>query len=133
MRLCKQAVFAALAGGVVGALALRSQTTARTPDARQFLDQYCVNCHPQKLRTAALELHRIDASKPGPNAEVWDRVIAKLRAGSMPPPRLPRPDAGTYRAVAGTLEGEIDRAWAARPEAGRANAVHRLNRAEYQN
>ena len=39
-----------------------------------------------------------------PIAEVWERVIAKLRAGSMPPPGRPRPDAATYRAVASALE-----------------------------
>jgi hypothetical protein len=60
-------------------------------------------------------------------------VIAKLRAGSMPPPGLPRPDAATYRAAAVSLEREIDRAWVAKPIPGRANMVHRLNRAEYQN
>src|SRR5205823_3938670 len=56
-----------------------------------------------------------------------------LRAGSMPPPGLPRPDPATYRGVASALENEIDRAWAASPNPGRINAVHRLNRAEYNN
>src|SRR4029453_12857463 len=69
MRLCKHAVFAALAGGVVCAVApLGSQTTAPAPDPRKILDQYCVNCHNQKLRTAGLELDRIDPSKPAANA-----------------------------------------------------------------
>src|SRR5439155_8155965 len=44
-----------------------------------------------------------------------------------------RPDAGSYRAVAGWLESEIDRAWTAHPNPGRINAVHRLNRTEYNN
>ena len=51
----------------------------------------------------------------------------------MPPPGMPRPDAATYHAVAGWLETEIDRAWAATPNPGRINAVHRLNRTEYNN
>ena len=70
---------------------------------------------------------------PGANPEVWERVIEKLRARAMPPPGLPRPDAATYQAVAGWLETEIDRAWAANPNPGRINAVHRLNRTEYNN
>jgi Protein of unknown function (DUF1587)/Planctomycete cytochrome C len=132
MRLSKHAVFAAFAGVAICAVApLVSQTTA--PDPRWILDQYCVNCHNQKLRTAGVELDRIDASKPEGNAEVWERVIAKLRAGSMPPPGLPRPDAATYRAVAESLERKIDRSWEEKPMPGRANLVHRLNRAEYQN
>ena len=51
----------------------------------------------------------------------------------MPPPGRPRPDAATYRAVAGFLEGELDRAWLTAPNPGRTYAVHRLNRTEYNN
>src|SRR5204863_8475953 len=83
--------------------------------------------------TAGLALATLDPAKAGANADVWERVIARLRAGSMPPPGIPRPDAASYHAVAGALENEIDRAWAARPNPGRIGAVHRLNRAEYNN
>ena len=72
-------------------------------------------------------------ASPARMPDVWERVIAKLRAGSMPPAGMPRPDAATYRAVASWLEAEIDRAWAASPNPGRINAVHRLNRTEYNN
>jgi len=102
-------------------------------DARAVLDKYCITCHNQRLRTGGLALDGVDATTPGANAEVWERVIAKLRAGSMPPPGRPRPDAATYRTVASWLETEIDRAWTARPTAGRVSAVHRLNRTEYNN
>ena len=64
---------------------------------------------------------------------MWERVIAKLRAGSMPPAGRPRPDAATYQAVATWLESEIDRAWTSDSARGRITAVHRLNRAEYNN
>ena len=70
---------------------------------------------------------------PAANPEAWEKVIAKLRAGSMPPPGRPRPDAATYRAVASALEHDIDRAWLASPNPGRIDAVHRLNRTEYNN
>jgi hypothetical protein len=70
---------------------------------------------------------------PGANADAWEKVIAKLRAGSMPPPGRPRPDNATYHAVAARLEREVDRAWAAKPNPGRIAAVHRLNRVEYNN
>ncbi|HWD98372.1 MAG TPA: DUF1592 domain-containing protein [Bryobacteraceae bacterium] len=102
-------------------------------DARAFFDKYCVGCHNQKLHTAGLALDTLDATKPEANAEVWEKVIAKLRAGSMPPPGMPRADAATYRAIATSLENGIDRAWAANPNPGRVSAVHRLNRAEYNN
>jgi hypothetical protein len=99
---------------------------------RAVLDRYCISCHNQKLRTAGLALD-IDVNDPSASAEVWEKVIAKLRAGSMPPPGRPRPDADAYLAVASSLETDIDRAWAASPNPGRIGAVHRLNRAEYHN
>ncbi len=98
---------------------------------RAFLDTYCIACHNQKLHTAGLALDSVDAAQPSAHAEVWERVIAKLRAGSMPPPGRPRADAATYREIATSLENEIDKAWVARPNPGRVSAVHRLNRAEY--
>jgi mono/diheme cytochrome c family protein len=109
----------------------RLQSTSSLPQA--VLNQYCVSCHNQTLRTAGLALDTLDAAQPTANAEKWERVIGKLRAQSMPPPGMPRPDSATYRAVATALEGDIDRAWAARPNPGRIGAVHRLNRTEYTN
>ncbi len=110
-----------------------AKTGSHGVDPSSVLNQYCVTCHNQKLHTAGLALDTLDATHPGAKSEVWERVIAKLRAGSMPPPGLPRPDAATYHAVAVSLENEIDRAWAANPNPGRISAVHRLNRAEYNN
>src|SRR5580765_3952468 len=100
---------------------------------RALVDQYCVSCHSSKLRTAGLDLEALDLTAPGPNADAWEKVIAKLRAGSMPPPGRPRPDNATYHAVASRLEREVDRAWDAKPNPGRIAAVHRLNRVEYNN
>jgi hypothetical protein len=97
------------------------------------LDRYCISCHNTRLRTAGLALDIVDAALPAANPEVWERVIAKLRARSMPPAGMPRPDEATYTAVAGALERDIDRAWAANPHPGRIGAVHRLNRVEYSN
>ena len=106
---------------------------ARADASRAVLDKYCVSCHNERLRTAGFSLATLDAAHPGTNPDAWERVVAKLRAGSMPPPGRPRPDAATYRAVAGFLEGELDRAWLTAPNPGRTYAVHRLNRTEYNN
>jgi hypothetical protein len=116
-----------------GAVVLAAPANPQAVNPRTFLDTYCVTCHNQKLHTAGLALETLDVSKPGANAEIWERVIAKLRAGSMPPPGMPRPDAAAYRAMAITLETGIDQTWAANPNPGRVGAVHRLNRAEYNN
>jgi hypothetical protein len=115
-------------GSCMASLAGLQTTTPQT-----VINTYCVTCHNQRLKTAGLALDIADVTRPAANAEIWERVVAKLRAGSMPPAGRPRPDAATYRAVAAWLESEIDRAWAAAPSRGRIAAVHRLNRAEYNN
>jgi mono/diheme cytochrome c family protein len=104
-----------------------------TPTPRAFFDTYCVTCHNQKLHTAGLALDTVDLTHPTANAEVLEKVIGKLRAGSMPPPKMPRADAATYRVIATDLENQIDQATLGHPNPGRIGAVHRLNRAEYNN
>jgi hypothetical protein len=112
-------------------LALAVMANAQTP--RTFLDTYCVTCHNQKLHTAGLALDTVDLTHPAANAEVLEKVIAKLRAGAMPPPKMPRADAATYRVIAAKLENDIDQATLSHADPGRIGAVHRLNRAEYNN
>lgn len=102
-------------------------------DIRAFLDTYCIACHNQTVLTAGLALDGLDASRPSDNSDMWERVIEKLRAGSMPPPGMPRPEAAAYRAVTRSLENELDRAWLKSPNPGAISPVHRLNRTEYNN
>jgi cytochrome c5 len=106
---------------------------AQDPPVKAVLDRYCITCHSERLRTAGVVLEGIDAANPAARAELWERVIAKLRARAMPPAGMPRPDEATYHAIATSLETAIDRAWEANPNPGRIGAVHRLNRVEYNN
>src|SRR6266699_757075 len=99
---------------------------------RALLDQYCVTCHNEKLKTAGLTLDRMDPARGAPDAEAWEKVVRKLRAGMMPPQGMPRPNAAAYEALTVALEAELDRAAAAKPQLGAAG-VHRLNRTEYAN
>ena len=144
-RVRRASIFGLFVGGYIAAVLSSVHTAAQqtppaavaaapTPASHQAVfSRYCVTCHNQRLRTAGLALDVLDATKPQANADVWEKVVAKLRAASMPPPGMPRPDAATYSAVAGWLETELDRAWAANPNPGRTSAVHRLNRTEYNN
>jgi mono/diheme cytochrome c family protein len=124
---------AVVAGAVLAALLNRDGAAQQTSTPQAVLDQYCITCHNTRLRTGGVVLEGLDATRPAANAETWERVIAKLRAGSMPPPGRPRPDPATYRETAGWLENEIDRSFATRPAHSRTIAVHRLNRSEYNN
>ena len=134
---------ALVAAGAIALTFFSVQTSARQTSPRPassaestpraVLDQYCITCHNQKVRTAGLELDALDLANPAVHAEIVEKVIARLRAGSMPPEGRPRPDPATYRNVARLLEREIDRVAETRPNPGRIGAVHRLNRAEYNN
>jgi mono/diheme cytochrome c family protein len=110
-----------------------AQAPSSASETRAVLDRYCVTCHNTRLQTAGLALDTVDVATPYTNAAVWERVIRKLRTGTMPPAPRPRPDQATYDAVASWLEASIDRAAAASPNPGRTSTVHRLNRTEYRN
>jgi len=120
---------------VVAPAASRGQGTsgpAQAPAPRAVLDKYCVTCHNQRLKTAGLSLDAIDPAQPGDRADVWEKVVRKLRTGAMPPPGRPRPDKALSDGVASWLEERLDRFAAEHPNPGRPT-LHRLNRVEYAN
>ena len=118
-------------GETVEASSSRIQAASESQQA--LLGQYCVSCHNQRARTGGLALDTFDLARVGEDASTWEKVVRKLRAGMMPPPGQPRPDRTTVDRFASWLETELDRSAAAAPNAGRTEAMHRLNRAEYRN
>src|SRR6266481_2220812 len=63
---------------------------------RALLNRYCVTCHNEKLKTAGLLLDKMDVEHVSAGAEVWEKVVRKLRTGAMPPAGMPRPDKAAY-------------------------------------
>ena len=96
-------------------------------------NQYCVTCHNARLKTGGLVLDPSDLTHVATNAEVWGKVVRKLRTNAMPPAGAPRPDQATYDSTASFLEAELDRAALATPHPGKLPLLHRLSRTEYQN
>jgi hypothetical protein len=119
---------------VYGTMALLPavRAAAEAGPTRALLDKYCVTCHNQKLKTGGLMLDQADIARAGEQAELWEKVVRKLRAGMMPPLGMPRPEAAAMEQAAAYLEGELDRAAAATPHLA-GPAVHRVNRTEYAN
>lgn len=74
-----------------------------------------------------------DLANPSAHAAIYEKVVRKLRAGVMPPIGMPRPPKAEYDGFASWLETELDSSWNFHPNPGRTEALHRLNRAEYQN
>src|SRR5271155_4373044 len=110
----------------------KTASLATASTERALLNQYCVTCHDDELKTANLSLEKLDLTTVGEHPEVWEKVIRKLRAGMMPPPGMPRPPLAKYEELRDWLEGQIDRTAAAHPNPGSV-VLHRLNRTEYAN
>ena len=96
-----------------------SAAPAASPEPRALLDQYCVTCHNERLRTAGLLLDTIDDGHVGTSPATWEQVVRKLRSGAMPPAGHRRPDEPTLDAFVTWLENELDREAAAHPDPGR--------------
>ena len=109
----------------------RAVTPAAAPDAA-FLQQYCLTCHNARTRSGSLVLEGLDATNVSGHAEVWEKVVRKLRTGMMPPDGSPKPPDTARTTFTAALEGALDRASVARTDPG-APALHRLNRTEYAN
>jgi mono/diheme cytochrome c family protein len=110
--------------------------TASAPDARAVIGRYCVTCHSERLKTGGLVLEGIDPANPDATPAMLERLekaVRKLRVGAMPPAGAPRPDEATLRALATSLETDLDRLAAIHPNPGRTETFHRLNRTEYAN
>jgi hypothetical protein len=109
-----------------------SSESIRLSPHRAFVDRYCITCHNEKLKTAGLMLDRMDLNNVAAGAEVWEKVVRKLRTGAMPPAGAPRVDSTASEAFVTYLESVLDRQAATNYQSGRS-VIHRLNRAEYTN
>src|SRR5436853_7405034 len=124
---------------VIGSLALLSLVPGaygQTLEPHAVITQYCSTCHSDKAKAAGMDSARkidfetLDVAHVTRDAETWERIVRKLRAGMMPPSGMRRPDPVTYKGLITWLENELDRnAVTYTPPPG----LHRLNRTEYAN
>jgi hypothetical protein len=118
--------------GVCSGLLIVWAAVACGQTSGSLVNQYCAGCHNNDVKSGGMTLAQLDLAHPDKNAELAEKVIHKLRAGMMPPPGMPRPDAATLKAFGISLETAVDQATAAHPNPGRP-PLHRLNRTEYAN
>jgi hypothetical protein len=119
---------------------LRSQGQTADPRAvapplatpqRALINQYCVGCHNDRLKSGGLTLTALNLDNVPQSAEVAEKVIRKLRGGLMPPAGANRPDSHAVAEFVSWLENKID-AGVVESKPGRV-ALRRLNRREYAN
>ena len=99
---------------------------------KALVQKYCVACHNNRAKTGGLSLEAVNFTDMSQNAETFEKVIRKVRAGMMPPRGMPRPDRPEMLGFASAIEAELDSRAAARPDPG-SPGLHRLNRTEYAN
>jgi hypothetical protein len=110
----------------------RPASTASAIDPA-LLTRYCTGCHSSRTKSGNFVLEGMDPARAGQDPEHWEKVVRKLRAGLMPPAGQPRPDEASYSRFLSTLQTQLDLAATQRPDPGRTEIVHRLNRLEYVN
>jgi hypothetical protein len=93
--------------------------------------QYCGKCHNDTMKRGNLTLSRFDVATPFGQMDVAEGMVAKLRAGMMPPVGSARPKGDTLDALVLELETRLDSMAVLNPDPGR-RTFQRLNRAEYQ-
>ena len=124
-----------VAGGLL-AFGAPQQPNGERPQAaaqRALINQYCVTCHNDKLKTGGMVLDNVNVENVGQNVEVWEKVLHKVTSRYMPPPGVPRPDEKAYQSLVTYLETSLDQVSAAKPNPGRTASLRRLNRTEYKN
>ena len=99
-----------------------------------FLETHCVDCHGPDYAEADLDLGSIrSAADLRANREAWERTLAILKVGAMPPSDMPQPTPEERAAAIDWIDRvlhEVD--CNVRQDPGRVT-VRRLNRAEYDN
>jgi uncharacterized protein DUF1592/uncharacterized protein DUF1588/uncharacterized protein DUF1587/uncharacterized protein DUF1595/uncharacterized protein DUF1585 len=137
------------AGGASGPASQRTEPPAATPAAptviayehdgdrmtaasqTALLQTICVQCHTDQRKPGGVSFEHMSMDAIGRDPELAERMIAKLRAGMMPPASAPkRPDDSSVHAFVVSLENRIDEAARAQPQHG-SRRSQRLNRAEY--
>src|SRR5216683_2075386 len=91
----------------------------------------CVQCHTDQRKAGGASFEHLSMDDIGRDGELAERMLAKLRAGLMPPPNAPkRADERSTQAFVVSLENRIDQVARLHPHPG-SRPSQRLNRVEY--
>jgi len=129
--ICATAVVVAIAIPIaLQTRALGQIPAGKAPDPRQALvANYCVICHNATLKTGGLALDGLNLASAANDAQVWEKVLRKIRGHQMPPPGSPQPIQKDVDSFVAWMENTLD----TQAKGRRAGYVpiQRLNRTEY--
>ena len=121
---------AVLQNRAVGQTPAEDKPAADGPDQyRAMINTYCVGCHSTRARTGGLALQGLDLEAAADNAQVWEKVLRKLRGRLMPPPGSPQPQQKDIDSFSAWMENNLDTH--AKGQTAGYVPVERLSRTEY--
>src|SRR5688572_190498 len=83
-----------------------AQVTVAPSPHQALLKQYCITCHNSRTQTGGLALDTVSLDRVEADAEIWEKVIRKVRAGLVPLHRMNR--AEYANAIRDLLSLEVD-------------------------
>ena len=126
----RQVTFWALLLSALAATALAASLPAPVKAA---VGRYCLDCHDGDVTKGNLDLGKILSDDLQTHSVEWERVVRKLTARQMPPIGKDRPAEKEFEHLVATLGSSLDQLAAKKPNPGRTDPFHRLNRTEYRN
>ena len=108
----------------LGSLSRNAANAATTPNAHEFLETHCYDCHDADMQKGKFRIDNLASLDPSEAAKKWGRILSRLEAGEMPPPKKPRPP---QTQIADVLMG-IKVTLAAEAKARRAEGRARIRR-----
>ena len=126
----RQVTFWALLLSALAATALAATLPAPVKAA---VGRYCLDCHDGDVTKGNLDLGKILSDDLQTHSVEWERVVRKLAARQMPPTGKDRPAEKEFEHLVATLGSSLDQLAAKKPNPGRTDTFHRLNRTEYRN
>src|SRR5689334_21298764 len=136
----KRFICATLLVGLIASLAvLQNRAVGQTPPGtadksgpeqyRAMLNTYCVGCHNARAKTGGLALDGLDLQAAADNAQIWEKVLRKLRGRLMPPPGSPQPEQKDIDSFSAWMENNLDTH--AKGQRSGYVPIERLSRTEY--
>ena len=97
-----------VAAAVIAAGSLRA-ADASASGTTPLLKQYCFQCHGEAATMAGINLKELTAhASVGESFRKWQKVIAVLEDGRMPPVNLPEPSAAERQKAATSIRAELN-------------------------
>ncbi|HEX4998688.1 MAG TPA: DUF1592 domain-containing protein [Terriglobia bacterium] len=107
----------------------QSAASGSAEEYRAMINTYCAGCHSTQGKAGGLALAGMNFDAVTADAQIWEKVVRKLRGRLMPPPGAKQPEQQDVDKLVGWLETRLD-ANTTLPKAGHV-PIQRLSRTEY--